>query len=324
LAITVEGPGWLAGVSGHTGFHGVNPYVNVGVGQILKHLNAISTFAGEVRRDRFGVQGGLLYLNAQAGTDTSGLVSKVDLSLQQFIGQFFGSYRVIEGPKGWLDLLAGFRYTHLGEQVGLQANNMAIDAASTQLVNQFAQQLTTPGSNLQTLVQQNIVNKLGALDGSNPKLPVGPIAADRKDIIRDLVLHVIENQEAELIAAIRAGVQARVNQLKVQLANQVANTVAHQLNRSFSFYDNWTDPVIGLRGRFNLNKTFYLTAQTDVGGFGIGSDIAVEAYAALGYQFTRNIFSEIGYRYYYDDIRDGNFLYQLSLHGAQVTVGLTF
>jgi hypothetical protein len=25
--ITVDGPGWLAGVSGHTGFHGVNPYV---------------------------------------------------------------------------------------------------------------------------------------------------------------------------------------------------------------------------------------------------------------------------------------------------------
>jgi hypothetical protein len=44
----------------------------------------------------------------------------------------------------------------------------------------------------------------------------------------------------------------------------------------------------------------------------------------IGYQFTRNIFSEVGYRYYYDDFRDGNFLYQLSLHGAQVTVGLTF
>jgi hypothetical protein len=55
--ITVEGPGWLAGVSGHTGFHGVNPYAYLEVGQILKHLNAISTFAGEVRRDRFGVQG---------------------------------------------------------------------------------------------------------------------------------------------------------------------------------------------------------------------------------------------------------------------------
>jgi hypothetical protein len=49
--------------------------------------------------------GSAIILIAQACTETSGLVSKVDLSLQQFISQFFGSYRVIEGPKGWLDLL---------------------------------------------------------------------------------------------------------------------------------------------------------------------------------------------------------------------------
>ena len=58
-------------------------------------------------------------------------MSKVDLGLQQFLGEFFGSYRVIEGSNGWLDLLAGFRYTYIGEQVGLQANNTAINAAST-------------------------------------------------------------------------------------------------------------------------------------------------------------------------------------------------
>ncbi len=53
-------------------------------------------------------------------------------------------------------------------------------------------------------------------------------------------------------------------------------------------------PLIGLRGRYNLSKAFYLTAETDVGGFGIGSDIAVDAYAALGCQITRNIFSAVG------------------------------
>jgi len=62
--------------------------------------------------------------------------------------------------------------------------------------------------------------------------------------------------------------------------------------------------VIGLRGRLNLTKAIYLTAETDVGGFGIGSDIAVGAYAALGCQLTRIIFSEVGYRYLYDDFRD--------------------
>jgi hypothetical protein len=36
------------------------------------------------------------------------------------------------------------------------------------------------------------------------------------------------------------------------------------------------------------------------------------------------MFSEVGYRYLYDDFRDGNFLYQLAFHGAQLTAGLTF
>jgi hypothetical protein len=244
--------------------------------------------------------------------------------LQQFLGEFFASYRVIEGSRGWLDLLAGFRYTYLGEQVGLQANKMSISAASTQLVDQFAQSLTTPGSDLRTLVQQNIADKLNSLNGQNPQLPVAPIADQEPGKIRDALQQLIQSQAPELTAAIRTGAQTRANQLKAQLASQVSSSLTNQLNRSFSFYDDWFDPLVGLRGRFNLNKAFYLAAESDVGGFGIGSDIAVQAYAALGCQITRNIFSEVGYRYLYDDFRDTNFLYQLSLHGAQVTVGLTF
>jgi hypothetical protein len=204
---------------------------------------------------------------------------------------------------------------------------MAIGAASTQLVDQFAQQLVTPSSDLRTLIQQNIADKLTSLDGHNPPLPVAPVAGGQKGKIRDTVQQLIQSQEPELAAAIRTGAQARVNQLKTQLTNQVANRVTSQLNRSFSFYDDWFDPVIGLRGRFNLNKAFYLTAESDVGGFGIGSDIAVQAYGALGCQLTRHIYSEVGYRYLYDDFRDesaNDFLYQLSLHGVQITAGINF
>jgi hypothetical protein len=326
--ITVGGPGWLAWAVGHSGFHGVNPYIQVGPGQLLKNINVIYATNGEVRKGRFGLFGGLLYLNAQGGTgERSGLVSKLDLGYQQYFGQLFASYRVIEGPRGWLDLLAGFRYTYLGEQVGLQANNMAIDAASTQLVDQFAQQLATPGSDVRTLVVRNITDQLGALDGRSPKLPVGPVAEGQKGVIANLVQQLLQSQQGPLADAIRAGAQARVNELKAQISNRVANSVTSQLNRSFSFYDSWTDPLLGLRGRLNLSKAFYLTAETDVGGFGIGSDIAVDAYAALGCQITRYIYSEVGYRVYYDDFRDqsaNDFLYQMTLHGAQLTVGLTF
>jgi hypothetical protein len=115
--------------------------------------------------------------------------------------------------------------------------------------------------------------------------------------------------------------------LKAQLASQIANTLTTQLNRSGSFYDDWFDPLIGLRGRLNLSKAFYLTAETDIGGFGIGSDIAWQGYAALGCDITRNIYSEVGYRALYDEFRDEsdhNFLYQMWLQGVQITIGLNF
>jgi outer membrane autotransporter protein len=325
--ITVGAPGWLANVTGTSGFHGINSDISVDVGQILRNINVIYSFAGEVRRDRFGVSGDLLYLDAQAGASGTGLVSKVDLGLQQFLGEFFGSWRVVQGSRGWLDMLAGFRYTYLGEQVGLQANNLAIDTASTQLVDRFAQQLATSGSDLQTLVQQNIVDKLNSLLGRNPTLPVAPVAGGERGTIRNLIQQLLASRQPELTAAIRTGAQARVNQLKAQLASQVANSLTGQLNRSFSFYDDWFDPVIGLRGRFNLTKAFYLTAESDVGGFGIGSDIAVQVYGALGCQVTRCVHSEVGYRYLYDEFRDesaGDFLYKMSLHGVQITAGINF
>jgi hypothetical protein len=327
--IKVGVPGWLINVSGKTGFHGVNPYVSVGTGQLLKHTNVILLFGGdaEVRKGRFGALGDLLYYDAQAGVSGEGLVARTGLGLQLFIGELFGSYRLIEGPHGWLDLLAGFKSTYIGQQVSLQANNMAIDVASTRLVDDFAQQLTTPNSDLRMLIDQHIVNGLTSLEGRHPPLPVGPLFGDQPDKIAALVQALIESQHAELAAAIRAGVQAKVNQLKAQLASKVANILTGQLNRSLSFYDNWIDPVIGVRGRLNLSKAFYLTAETDVGGFGIGSDIAWQGYAALGCQITRNIYSEVGYRALYDDFRDEsdhNFLYQLWFQGAQITTGLKF
>jgi hypothetical protein len=53
----------------------------------------------------------------------------------------------------------------------------------------------------------------------------------------------------------------------------------------------------------------------------------VQAYAALGCQITRNIHAEAGYRYLYDDFWDesaNGFLYQILLHGAQITAGINF
>ena len=43
-----------------------------------------------------------------------------------------------------------------------------------------------------------------------------------------------------------------------------------------------------------------------------------------GCQLTHNIYSELGYRYLYLDYDTTSFVYQVSMHGAQVTVGMNF
>jgi hypothetical protein len=162
------------------------------------------------------------------------------------------------------------------------------------------------------------------LKGRNPPLPVPPLADREADKIRNAVLALIQSQEPALVAAIRTNAQARVNQLKSALAGQVANFLNRALNSSFSLYENWFDPFIGLRGRYNLTKALYLTGEADVGGFGVGSEITWETYAALGCQITRNIYSEVGYRYLYVDYDTTSFIFQGSLRGAQITVGINF
>jgi hypothetical protein len=322
--ITVDGPGWLASVNGHTGFNGNNPYLDVGFGSIIRHVDAIYATEAEIRRGRFGLFGDLSYLGGQGGANGSGLVSRVGAGLQEFTGEAFVAYRIIDNPRGWLDLLGGFRFTYLGMQTTLSPNVPAIDTASANLVNQFFNAIKSP--NVASLIQQNISGGLGSLQRGVSSLPVPPIAGGQSGNITNAVNQILLNQEPQVAAAVRAGVQARINALKAALTNQIANAVTKPLNQTYGFYDSWADPLIGLRGRLNLNKVFYLIGETDVGGFGIGSDIAFQAYGGVGCELTRSIFSEVGYRFLYDDFRDESvgYMEQLSTHGVQLKVGLRF
>ena len=190
--ITVEGPGWLAGVNGTVGSHGVTSNVDIAFTDILKRMNAIASFGGEVRKGQLGIYGDFLYLDAQTSGQGSGLVSKVNLGLQQYLGEFGLSYRVLQAPQGWFDVLAGFRFTYLGNQMTLQANQASINTASTDLVNLFAEQITTPGSNLNALIRQTIQSRLGSLADRNPGLPVPPLAGRQPGPILDFVRGLIQ------------------------------------------------------------------------------------------------------------------------------------
>jgi hypothetical protein len=323
-AVTVQGPGWLAGLTGNVGSHGVTTHVNIGFGDYINKINALAGFSLEVRRGRIGATEGLIYLGAQTSRNGSGVVNKTDLHAQQYLNQFYLSYRVLETPHAWLDLITGLRFIYIGSQASFQSNQANVNMTSTQLVNRFAEQATTPGTDINALVRQVVDSQLKALAGSHPPLPVPPLAGREPGEIREALRQLLANARPELIAAIQSNVQARVDQAKAQLTNQVANTLNNKINRSFSLYESWFDPFFGVRGRYNFYKSFYLTGYGDVGGFGIGSEVTTQIYAALGAQITNNLRAEVGYRWLYMDYDTTALIYQVSMHGPQISMSISF
>jgi hypothetical protein len=287
-------PGWMPFISGDIGLHGVTSNVNVDLHQIITHLTGIASVSGEARYGRFGVYGDFLYTSLSAGVYNDGLIKKVELGLSEYIADGEVYYRVLEGPRGWLDLRAGGRYTNIYSTLQLTAADSRIDQAATDLVN-------AANGDLRTVLERLLQHRL---DNRNPPLPVPPLGVDVK---------------IKLLTLIRA---ARQDPITAQ--RRIARILKTRLNGGVSLTEYWTDPYIGIGGRYNLRKAFYLTGKADVGGFDVGSRVTVQAYGALGCQITRSIYSELGFRYLYDDYDSGGFLYKVSTYGPQITAGIVF
>ena len=87
---------------------------------------------------------------------------------------------------------------------------------------------------------------------------------------------------------------------------------------------NWVDPFLGFRARWNLTEAFYLTGRTDVGGFGVGSDLTWQASASAGYRIGDNWSVEAGYRWLDIDYSDNQFAMNLAERGMFFNVGYDF
>lgn len=82
------------------------------------------------------------------------------------------------------------------------------------------------------------------------------------------------------------------------------------LGLSTSKSSDWTDPFIGLRMNADLTERWNLFAEADIGGFGVGSRLSVNAQAYLGYRtmmLGRPTILRVGYRAFYQDYENDDF-----------------
>ena len=87
---------------------------------------------------------------------------------------------------------------------------------------------------------------------------------------------------------------------------------------------NWFDPFVGVLYFLPIKGDWSMTLRGDVGGFGIESDVAVNAAAMFRYQFGNTLSAQFGYRYLKVKFDDDNFVYDIGLDGFLLGLGIRF
>jgi len=343
---TIAAPGWMAGLDGTIGVRGVNADIDVGFDKILQHLDMIFAMRAEAQKGPFGIYGEVIYIGLSDNAQINRLINNINEEVNETLVDGALSWRLINQPRGSLDLVAGTHYTNIYERLELHSDPVAIQQASQRFVNNIADDLRSrldqDISNseflqaLKSTIKADIINRIGnALERheNRPEIPIGPLGGRIREEIAQRVEQFIEVKKSELRARVdalvergvarREAVQRVVNSAKARIANQLAVRLNKRLSQTLSRDDYWFDPYLGLRGRYNFNKVFYTAVRGEVGG-GVASDLMWEVEGVIGINLTRSIFTEIGYRALAVDYDNDGLLFDTTMHGPQITTGITF
>jgi hypothetical protein len=344
---TIAAPGWMAGMDGTIGVRGVNADIDIGFDEILQHLDMIFAARAEARKGPFGIYGEVIYIGLSDNTQINGLINNIHEQVDMTLVDGALSWRLVNQPRWSLDLAAGTHYTNVYEQLELHSDPIAIQQASERFVNDIAEDLRdrlnhdiSKGEFVDALkdsIRSVIASRIGdRLEDHqrHPNIPIGPLGGRIRQEIAQRVENFIQEKEASLRARIdalhlrgearRAAVQRAVNAAKARIANQLALRLNKSLSQTLSKDDYWFDPYLGLRGRYDFNKTYYTAVRGEIGGFGVGADLMWEVEAVVGINLTRSIFTEIGYRGLGGNFEENNFRFDTVMHGPQITTGITF
>ncbi len=98
--------------------------------------------------------------------------------------------------------------------------------------------------------------------------------------------------------------------------------------RTASAGDSWIDPIVGVATELPIGERWSVGLRGDIGGFGIGSDFAWQALAAVRWQASERISVVGAYRYIDMDYENGSgtalFGYDMALSGPALGVSFDF
>ncbi|WP_162917133.1 hypothetical protein [Dongia deserti] len=92
-------------------------------------------------------------------------------------------------------------------------------------------------------------------------------------------------------------------------------------DQEFEHGENWIDPIIGLHGHYQFENGIFLTSLSQVGGFGVSSDLTWDSFAGIGYRFNATVSAIAGYRHLEVDYENDGFIFDVEMSGP--VIGMT-
>src|SRR6266702_5279913 len=135
---TIAAPGWFASMNGTIGVHGINADIDVPVDEVLQHLDMIFAMRAEAQKGPFGIYGELIYIGLSDDAQINGLINNIHEQVDQYLVDGALSWRLINQPRGSLDLAAGTHYTNIYERLELHSDPIAIQQASVRFVDNIS------------------------------------------------------------------------------------------------------------------------------------------------------------------------------------------
>lgn len=228
-------PGWLPNVNGTVGLNGFNTHIDVGADTLVPKIDMVWATRAEVSKGRFGVLGELIYLSASDGTGTDTVVQKVDVRLDQYLADFTLRYRLLEGPRGYLDVLAGVRYTNVYQSLSLRPNDEAIKRVAENFTDEIGDRLSERIKDtlsegrfrnaLKDLVAGRIGDKIASVTGrDSAERSVGnaPLGYRTEGRVGSLIERLVRRRERELVANAVADLRAAEEAEKAALQEKAA------------------------------------------------------------------------------------------------------
>jgi hypothetical protein len=155
-------------------------------------------------------------------------------------------------------------------------------------------------------------------------------ARDVKVVRDELTAATAALEVAKLRATVDATAQADVAKAEAQVAKSekdLAKAIDGKLNNlptEESGDLDWVDPIVGIRAQWNINEKWYLAGRSDIGGFGVGSELAWTLQATVGYKINPRSTMELGYRYMNTDYDDDSILYDVTEAGLYMSYNFKF